>query len=46
MTTPIHFAILRQKEMGNGNEWVAPWSKVTEIEAGHSLSEIDLALQF
>ncbi|WP_288584673.1 GTPase-associated system all-helical protein GASH [uncultured Methylobacterium sp.] len=46
MTTPIHFAILRQKEMGPGNDWVTPWSKVTEIEADHSMSEVDFALQF
>ncbi|SDM48171.1 hypothetical protein SAMN05216360_102218 [Methylobacterium phyllostachyos] len=46
MTTPVHFAISRQKEMGQGNEWVAPWSRVTEIEAECAMSEIDLAMQF
>ncbi|MGI3898924.1 MAG: GTPase-associated system all-helical protein GASH [Janthinobacterium lividum] len=46
MTTPIHFAIHRQQEVGLGDEWVAPWSKITEIGAEYAISELDLALQF
>lgn len=46
MTTPIHFAIMRQLEMGPGDEWIAPWSKVTEIEANQALSELEFAMQF
>ena len=46
MTSPLHFAIDRQREMGVGDEWVAPWSKTAEIDVAREFTELDLAMQF
>ncbi|RMP27380.1 GTPase-associated system all-helical protein GASH [Pseudomonas coronafaciens] len=40
VTTPLHFAIMRQLETGAGDAWIPGWSAATEISAHHSLSKL------
>ncbi|MGF6513026.1 hypothetical protein ABH912_000492 [Pseudomonas sp. BT76 TE3572] len=46
VSTPIHYAIKRQLEIGAGDAWVAAWASATGINAGHSLSRLTLGELF
>lgn len=46
ITQPIHFAIKRQLETGDDTAWVAPWATLTGIDAGYSLSALELGNLF
>jgi hypothetical protein len=46
ITQPIHFAVKRKLETGDDNSWVAGWSGVVGIDAGHALPALTLANLF
>ena len=46
VSTPIHYAIKRQIEIGAGDAWVAAWASATGINAEHALSRLMLGELF
>lgn len=46
VSTPLHFAIKRQLETGQGDAWVANWAAATEVSDTHSLSRTQIAELF
>lgn len=46
LTSPLHFAIVRQLETGRGEDWIAGWAASTGIAKGFSLSAVELAQSF
>jgi len=44
--TPLHFALHRRVENGEGDEWVANWSNVTGIKNEFATTPLKLALTF
>lgn len=43
---PVHLAIKKQIENGKGDEWVANWSKVAQVDASATFSPLDVAQHF
>ena len=43
---PVHLAIKKQVENGKGDEWVANWSKVAQVDASATFSPLDVAHHF
>lgn len=46
VTTPIHFGIMRQLEIGAGNKWVEGWAAVVDIKKTFVLSPLELGVLF
>lgn len=46
ITLPLHLAIKRQMEVGNGDTWVAAWSGAVGIPADFTCSPLQLAEHF
>ena len=46
VSSPIHFAIKRQVETGDGHSWVAGWSAATEVAADHAFLPLQLGVLF
>jgi len=46
VTTPLHFALSRQRETGAGEAWVAGWAATVELPSDLGLTPLALALLF
>lgn len=46
VSTPLHYAIKRQLEIGSGDAWVAAWASATGINAEHTLPRLTLGELF
>ena len=46
VSSPLHFAINRQRETGAGDAWVAGWAATTGVSQTHAVSALQLGLQF
>lgn len=46
VTMPLHYAIKRQLETGEGDAWIAGWAAVTEIASTHATPALALGTQF
>ena len=46
VSTPLHYAIKRQLEIGAGEAWVPAWASATGINAEHALSRLTLGELF
>ena len=46
VSSPLHFAIKRQRETGAGDAWVAGWVATTGVSQTHAVSALQLGLQF
>ena len=46
VSSPIHYAIKRQVEVGNEHAWVAGWAAATDVNPDHSISPLQLGVLF